>query len=78
MCYDLSEAKLHSLSTTEGKTLYVPKIDPSTPGRMEFLKIYDSSDLHSLPTGVWGIKEPDKEWNGAPRPSGMFLDPFFL
>ncbi|KAJ7441769.1 hypothetical protein B0H11DRAFT_1749579 [Mycena galericulata] len=52
-----------------GKTLFVPKIDTTSEGRMEFLQIYDEEDLDSLPAGVWGIKEPDRLRNGRPRAS---------
>jgi hypothetical protein len=31
---------------------------PYTHGGMGLLKIYDDDDLHSLPSGVWDIKEP--------------------
>ena len=51
--------KLTKMST--GKTLYIPKIDVSTPGRMDLLKIYGESDLADLPRGLWGIKEPAYE-----------------
>ncbi|KAJ7918443.1 hypothetical protein B0H13DRAFT_2231254 [Mycena leptocephala] len=39
-----------------GKTLFVPKIDPVTDGRMNLLQIYDEDDLNSLPSGVWGSR----------------------
>ncbi|KAJ7068555.1 hypothetical protein C8F01DRAFT_1227625 [Mycena amicta] len=53
-----------------GKTLYVPKIDKATEGRMELLRIYDEADLESLPSGVWGIKEPESLRDGQARMSG--------
>ncbi|KAJ6478736.1 5-formyltetrahydrofolate cyclo-ligase [Mycena vitilis] len=52
-----------------GKTLFVPKRDTTIDGRMELLQIYDEDDLNSLPSGVWGIKEPDRLHNGRPRAS---------
>ncbi|KAJ7118675.1 hypothetical protein C8R43DRAFT_901220 [Mycena crocata] len=52
-----------------GKTLFVPRIDKTVDGRMELLQIYDEDDLNSLPSGVWGIKEPDRLHNGHPRAS---------
>ncbi|KAJ7800388.1 5-formyltetrahydrofolate cyclo-ligase [Mycena olivaceomarginata] len=52
-----------------GKTLFVPKIDTTTEGRMELLQIYSEDDLNSLPSGVWGIKEPDRLHNGQRRAS---------
>jgi 5-formyltetrahydrofolate cyclo-ligase len=38
---------------------------------MELLQIYSEDDLNSLPSGVWGIKEPDRLHNGQRRASGM-------
>lgn len=29
---------------------------------MDFLRIYNIEDLHSLPSGTWGIKEPSVAW----------------
>ncbi|KAJ7468066.1 hypothetical protein FB451DRAFT_1039960 [Mycena latifolia] len=54
-----------------GKALFVPKIDPATEGRMELLQIYDEDDLNSLPSGVWGIKEPDRVRNGRLRANAI-------
>lgn len=56
-----------------GKTLFVPKIDQrslSSSPRMDFLKVYGEDDLASLPSGVWGIKEPGYHWQGRPRLNG--------
>jgi len=50
-----------------GKTLFVPKIDKTTEGRMVLLRVYDEDDQGALPSGVWGIKEPLDTWNGKPR-----------
>ncbi|KAJ7599051.1 5-formyltetrahydrofolate cyclo-ligase [Mycena floridula] len=50
-----------------GKTVFVPKIDSAASNKMKFLKIYDEADLHSLPAGVWGIKEPGPTWNRVTR-----------
>jgi 5-formyltetrahydrofolate cyclo-ligase len=50
-----------------GKTLYVPRIERTTPSHMELLQIRDLDDLQSLPSGTWGIKEPGLEWNGGKR-----------
>jgi len=50
-----------------GKTLYVPRIDCTTPSHMELLQIEDLDDLRSLPSGTWGIKEPGPEWIGGRR-----------
>ncbi|KAJ7668006.1 5-formyltetrahydrofolate cyclo-ligase, partial [Mycena rosella] len=63
-----------------GKTLFVPKIDTATEGRMELLQIYDEADLNALPSGVWGIKEPDRVRDGRLRTSAIDvgLDMIFL
>jgi len=50
-----------------GKTLFVPRIDAGSDGRMDFLKVYDDSDLRSFSSGLWGIKEPGPEWKGEKR-----------
>lgn len=42
-------------------------------GRMECVKIYDKNDLMSLPSGVWGIKEPNAFWQGEPRLRGKVV-----
>ncbi|KAL4254597.1 5-formyltetrahydrofolate cyclo-ligase [Abortiporus biennis] len=54
-----------------GKTLYVPKIDVTVDGKMDFLKIYGAEDLRSLPSGTWGIKEPQREWQGGKRDNAL-------
>ncbi|GLB42341.1 putative nagb rpia CoA transferase-like protein [Lyophyllum shimeji] len=53
-----------------GKELYIPKI-LTKEGRMDFLKVYGTEDLKTLPSGVWGIKEPDLQWQGSPRQSAL-------
>jgi 5-formyltetrahydrofolate cyclo-ligase len=55
-----------------GKTLFVPKID-QTEGRMVFLGVYDEDDLETLPSGVWGIKEPADYWAGRKRQNGVLF-----
>nr|GAT59269.1 predicted protein [Mycena chlorophos] len=52
-----------------GKALFVPKIDKSSDRRMDLLRIYDETDLESLPSGVWGIREPELLRDGQPRTS---------
>jgi hypothetical protein len=37
---------------------------------MDLLRIYDDEDLRSLPSGVWGIKEPMFQHGDAPRTKG--------
>jgi len=53
-----------------GRSLFVPKIK-SKEGHMDFLKIYGQDDLESLPSGVWGIKEPGEQWQGSLRRSAL-------
>jgi 5-formyltetrahydrofolate cyclo-ligase len=55
----------------EGKTLFVPRIDQSADKHMDFLKIYGEDDLRTLPSGVWGIKEPSDEWQSQKRVSAV-------
>ena len=62
----------------QGKDLFVPKIDKSSARRMDIMKIYDRDDLTSLPSGVWGIKEPDDNWNGHKRLSGPLPSFIFI
>jgi len=57
---------------SQGKTLFVPKV-MDKHGRMDCMKIYDKNDLLSLPSGVWGIKEPDAFWQGEPRLRGNIV-----
>ncbi|KAF9475135.1 hypothetical protein BDN70DRAFT_898418 [Pholiota conissans] len=53
------------------KTLFVPKIQTTsdTAPAMDFLRVYSSEDLRSLPSGTWGIREPDDLWEGRKRSS---------
>ena len=53
--------------TFSDMTLFVPKIRKSKDGNMDFLRIYNQADLTSLPSGIWGIREPDDEWEGHAR-----------
>ncbi|EIW55007.1 5-formyltetrahydrofolate cyclo-ligase [Trametes versicolor FP-101664 SS1] len=53
-----------------GKTLYVPKMLDKERGIMDFLQIFGEHDLHTLPAGQWGIREPDEVRDSARRPSG--------
>ncbi|EPQ52084.1 nagb/rpia/CoA transferase-like protein [Gloeophyllum trabeum ATCC 11539] len=57
-----------------GKSLFVPKIDRSTEGRMEFLKVYGEEDLQPFPSGLWGIREPEHTWGEHRRMSGVAFD----
>ncbi|CAL1699705.1 unnamed protein product [Somion occarium] len=62
---DTSSLVMEILRT--GKTLFVPKIDVTADGRMDFLKVYNEDDLNSLPSGKWGIKEPHYRHQGGQR-----------
>jgi len=53
-----------------GKTLFVPKIQPKER-KMDFLRIYSAIDLASIPSGTWGIKEPDDTWEAGKRGRGL-------
>ena len=55
----------------------MPKVDAALPGGMDLLRIYDDEDLRSLPSGVWGIKEPTFQYRDAPRMKGPY-PPFTL
>lgn len=57
-----------------GRTLYVPKIKKGSARTMDFLRIHDAEDLESLPSGVWGIKEPGVEHAGSVRKNGAYRD----
>lgn len=53
----------------QDKALFVPRIE-SIDGQMDFVRLYDDNDLSSLPSGMWGIKEPGRDWQGQGRSSG--------
>ena len=40
---------------------------------MGVLKIYDDEDLRSLPSGIWGIKEPTYQSCDTPRMKGPYI-----
>ncbi|CUA73944.1 5-formyltetrahydrofolate cyclo-ligase [Rhizoctonia solani] len=51
-----------------GKTLYVPRMN----GRViDMLRVYDVGDLNALPSGKWGIREPEPLKDGEPRQDAM-------
>ncbi|KAI8972845.1 5-formyltetrahydrofolate cyclo-ligase [Trametes punicea] len=52
-----------------GKKLYVPKMVDKDHGIMDVLQIFGEDDLRTLPSGQWGIREPDLEFKGKRRPS---------
>lgn len=56
-----------------GKALYVPRIMDSKNSRMDFLRVYSVQDLESIPSGLWGIKEPGLEWDGRRRASSAWI-----
>ncbi|KAI0754364.1 5-formyltetrahydrofolate cyclo-ligase [Daedaleopsis nitida] len=53
-----------------GKNLYVPKTTDKERGVMDFFQIFGEDDLRALPRGLWGIREPEREYMGQPRPTG--------
>jgi 5-formyltetrahydrofolate cyclo-ligase len=57
--------------TSLGKNLYVPKVDATLPGGMDMLRIYDDDDLRSLPSKLWGIKEPTFQYRDTSRIKGL-------
>ncbi|KAI0659703.1 5-formyltetrahydrofolate cyclo-ligase [Cubamyces menziesii] len=54
-----------------GKTLYVPKMVDKDHGIMDFFQIFGEDDLRTLPSGQWGIREPEPEVEGKLRPSAL-------
>ncbi|KAG6808903.1 hypothetical protein H0H92_002403 [Tricholoma furcatifolium] len=68
---ELDTSILVSEILRQGKTLFVPKVDPSKDGHMDFLKVYGIEDLNSFPSGLWGIKEPGYSWQGLPRTNAL-------
>ncbi|KAG6888722.1 hypothetical protein C0992_007631 [Termitomyces sp. T32_za158] len=54
-----------------GKTLFVPRIDPSKDSQMDFVRVYGKEDLNTFPIGTWGIKEPGSQWRGSLRESAL-------
>ncbi|KAH9933784.1 nagb/rpia/CoA transferase-like protein [Fomitopsis serialis] len=79
---EVDTSSLISAILRSGKTLFVPKIDTTCDGTMDFLQVYGEDDLRAFPPGTWGIKEPAYEWKGARRRSatddGTDLDLIFL
>lgn len=53
-----------------GKTLFVPKMTDKALGLMDFVQVFNPDDLHALPAGLWGIREPEREYMGRVRPTG--------
>ena len=60
------------LRVSEGKNLFVPKLDAEAPGKMDFLRVHGEDDLASFPAGLWGIKEPPYQWQGRKRECGLY------
>lgn len=44
-------------------------------GLMDFFQIFSTEDLAALPAGLWGIREPEREYKGRARPTGERVDP---
>ncbi|KIK06404.1 hypothetical protein K443DRAFT_89368 [Laccaria amethystina LaAM-08-1] len=54
---EVATSHLVSGIINQDKTLFAPKIH-SKDGFMDFFEIFGADDLASLPSGIWGIKEP--------------------
>ncbi|PFH50618.1 hypothetical protein AMATHDRAFT_40722 [Amanita thiersii Skay4041] len=67
---ELSTESLVSTILNSKKLLFVPRIE-SADGRMDFVRLYGEDDLSSLPSGLWGIKEPGRQWMGNERTNGV-------
>ena len=76
VCQLLSIASfpIPDITIPTGKNLYVPKTLSSAKEskHMDMFQIYTVADLESLPSGVWGIREPEVEVDGKKRPSGEY------
>ncbi|GJE94808.1 5-formyltetrahydrofolate cyclo-ligase [Phanerochaete sordida] len=70
---ELDTSSLVAEIIRSGKTLFVPRIDKSVEGKMDFLKVHGEADIASFPAGLWGIREPDNVWQGTQRQNA--LDP---
>ncbi|TFK21827.1 5-formyltetrahydrofolate cyclo-ligase [Coprinopsis marcescibilis] len=66
-----------SIITHSGKRLFVPKI-LNKDGIMDFFEIFNENDLATLPSGTWGIKEPDSQWEGKSRTTALSADSHIL
>ncbi|KAI6043990.1 hypothetical protein EDC04DRAFT_500647 [Pisolithus marmoratus] len=55
--------------TDKWKKLFVPTIVPEGD-YMDFVRLHNEEDYHSLPIGLWGIREPTEQWNNEKRQSG--------
>ncbi|KAF9078715.1 hypothetical protein BDP27DRAFT_1310056 [Rhodocollybia butyracea] len=69
---ELDTAEICDIRLAGSKSLFVPKITPD--GAMEFLKLYNQNDLETLPSGLWGIREPSNEWESRPRLNATDVD----
>jgi len=64
---EIDTSPLVSAILQSGKSLFVPKLDPTVKGRMNFLRVYGEDDLASFPAGLWGIREPSDQYKGQKR-----------
>ena len=55
------------------KRLFVPKMLDKKEGIMDCFEVYGEGDLASLPSGQWGIREPETSRNGTPRTHGEVI-----
>ncbi|KAG6850127.1 hypothetical protein H0H93_000749 [Arthromyces matolae] len=68
---ELDTSPLISEILGRGKTLFVPKIDSSKDGHMDFLRVYGKDDLDTFQSGLWGIREPESQWQGSQRENAL-------
>ena len=54
----------------------MPKTTDKALGLMDFFQIYSTDDLRTLPSGLWGIREPEREYMGDVRHTGELRPPF--
>ncbi|KAI0346408.1 5-formyltetrahydrofolate cyclo-ligase [Trametopsis cervina] len=71
---EIDTAPLVASILQSGKKLFVPRLDPTVKGRMDFLRVYGEDDLASFPAGLWGIREPGALYEGARRQNAFDED----
>jgi 5-formyltetrahydrofolate cyclo-ligase len=45
---------------------------------MDMLRVYSEDDLNALPSGIWGIKQPELDFEGSARERGKPLDSMYI
>lgn len=56
-----------------GKRLFVPRMADLKAGKLQMLRVYSVDDLNTLPSKLWGIREPGvlKNNGETPREDGV-------